>query len=150
MVNVVFCYFISSWFMHFYLVGVAWTSLLLLILTNTCFGNSSEIPLLKYFIYLIMPSPNREPQVNCASVLLGLLLLLFQVSRRLYECLFVSIFSGRIHIVHYFVGIGFYLLVGATVASPMVKIHEGKSKAASQGGLQYKVGVRFPKKLWRP
>ena len=49
------------------------------------------------------------------NVFLVLLILCIQVTRRLYECLYVSIFStSRMHIVHYVLGIYFYTAVGLT------------------------------------
>ena len=62
------------------------------------------------------------PHQECAeisqyhfNVFLVLLLLCVQVSRRLYECLYVSVFSrSRMHIVHYVLGLYFYTAVGLT------------------------------------
>ena len=49
------------------------------------------------------------------NVFVVLLLLCIQVSRRLYECLYVSVFSiSRMHIVHYVLGLYFYTAVGPT------------------------------------
>lgn len=45
-------------------------------------------------------------------------MLLIQVFRRLLESLFVSVFSGKIHISHYAVGIVFYILTGTSLAHP--------------------------------
>ena len=49
------------------------------------------------------------------NVFVVLLLLCVQVSRRLYECLYVSVFStSRMHVVHYVLGLYFYTAVGLT------------------------------------
>ena len=49
------------------------------------------------------------------NVFIVLLLLCVQVTRRLYECLCVSVFSSsRMHLVHYALGLYFYTAVGPT------------------------------------
>uniref|UniRef100_A0A8C4SKH5 Polyprenal reductase n=1 Tax=Erpetoichthys calabaricus TaxID=27687 RepID=A0A8C4SKH5_ERPCA len=54
----------------------------------------------------------------CLSVLLIHLLLWVHSIRRLYECLFISVFSdGVIHIVQYCFGLAYYILLGLTVIS---------------------------------
>uniref|UniRef100_A0A8C4SKG1 Polyprenal reductase n=1 Tax=Erpetoichthys calabaricus TaxID=27687 RepID=A0A8C4SKG1_ERPCA len=56
--------------------------------------------------------------VRVLSVLLIHLLLWVHSIRRLYECLFISVFSdGVIHIVQYCFGLAYYILLGLTVIS---------------------------------
>ena len=53
-----------------------------------------------------------QREVDVAMVLL---LVCVQVSRRLYECLCVSVFSeSRMHILHYVLGMYFYTALGPT------------------------------------
>ena len=49
------------------------------------------------------------------NIFLVLLLLCIQVTRRLYECLYMTIFSNSwMHIIHYVLGLYFYSAVGPT------------------------------------
>ena len=49
------------------------------------------------------------------DTLVAMALLCLQVSRRLYECLFVSVFSkSKMHFLHYVLGIYFYTALGPT------------------------------------
>ena len=49
------------------------------------------------------------------DTLVAMTLLCLQVSRRLYECLFVSVFSNsKMHFLHYVLGIYFYTALGPT------------------------------------
>lgn len=69
--------------------------------------------------------------VDCFTVLVSLVLLLVQTCRRLFECLFISVFTGKIHISHYLVGVVFYILDTAAVAVPFLeaeRIDQGEDK----------------------
>lgn len=71
------------------------------------------------------------PHVDCFTVLVSLVLLLVQACRRLFECLFISVFTGKIHISHYLVGVVFYILDTAAVAVPFLeagRIDQGEDK----------------------
>lgn len=59
---------------------------------------------------------NFNPHVNCFTVLVSVLLLLVQTSRRLFECLFISVFSGKIHLSHFLVGVAYYGLDVTSIA----------------------------------
>lgn len=55
--------------------------------------------------------------VRCQfEVSVSLALICLQVSRRLYECLFVSVFSptASMHLLHYALGMYFYTAIGPT------------------------------------
>ena len=66
-------------------------------------------------------SPFVGPQL---STLLVQLLLLVHSLRRLLECLFVSVFSdGKMHLVQYAFGLGYYITLGLTV---LCSDHVGK------------------------
>lgn len=69
-----------------------------------------------------------EDKADCVSIALGLVMLLIQVFRRLLESLFVSVFSGRIHVSHYAVGITFYILTGTSIAHPYLTRLNNKRK----------------------
>ena len=69
------------------------------------------------------------PHVDCFTVLVSLLLLMVQACRRLFECLFISVFSGKIHMSHYLVGVCYYVLDATALAAPFLgdkKVDKGK------------------------
>lgn len=60
------------------------------------------------------------PHISCFTVLVSLLLLLVQCCRRLFECLFISVFTGKIHLSHYLVGLFYYVLDATALAVPLL------------------------------
>ena len=71
------------------------------------------------FINLLV-SPKWSPAVPCTSVVLSVVLLLFQVGRRFMECCLISVFTGKIHVAHYLVGLLFYALAGLSLSAPLL------------------------------
>lgn len=118
-------YIFFSWFTHFYVAGSSLSCALLWMLTNHCFyKNTSTTDGVSQVLDL-----NYTPHVDCFTVLVSLLLLLAQTCRRLFECLFISVFSGKIHMSHYLVGVAFYVLDATSLAAPFFraeKIDKGK------------------------
>lgn len=112
----VFIFF--SWFTHFYVVGSFLSCALLWMLINHCsYNNTSTTNIVAQLLDL-----NYNPHVNCFTVLVSLLLLLAQTCRRLFECLFISVFTGKIHILHYLVGVSFYVLDVTSLAAPFLRV----------------------------
>ena len=112
--------FPCSWFTHFYGWGVIWNYSLFSVYTINCiFHSGISIPIIGPVIDSITGSLFQQ---HCSTlsqchfnVLLVLMLLCVQVTRRLYECLYVTVFSkSRMHIVHYVLGFYFYTAVGLT------------------------------------
>ena len=90
-----------------------------------CFHIKS--PITEYFPQIL--DLHYTPCVNCFTVLVSLLLLLVQCCRRLFECLFISVFTGKIHLSHYLVGLFYYVLDAIALASPLLgekKMDKGK------------------------
>ncbi|XP_078381124.1 polyprenal reductase-like [Oculina patagonica] len=110
----------NSWFTHFYVVGSSLSCALLLMLINHCFFNNTSIT--DSFAQLL--DLNYTPRVDCFTVLVSLLLLLAQAGRRLFECLFISVFTGRIHISHYLVGIFFYVFDATAMAASFLSVQK--------------------------
>ncbi|XP_031574504.1 polyprenol reductase-like [Actinia tenebrosa] len=107
----------NSWFTHFYIVGVLWTTGLLYSVKIFC-NKEHDTSWLYFFISLITSGSSYTNNIDCLSVVIGLVLLLIQVSRRLLECVCISVFTGRIHLSHYAVGIVYYVLAGASLVAP--------------------------------
>ena len=113
-------FFFHRWFTHFYVVGSSLSCLFLLMLVLHCFHGATSVP--KAMSHIL--SLHFTPHIDCFTAFVSLFLLLVQTCRRLYECCFISVFSSRIHILHYFVGIAFYILDTAAVAVPFLKAEQ--------------------------
>lgn len=118
--------FCSRWFTHFYVWGSFWILSITLVYSCSCvpvpFLQYKQIPVLgdvvRFHIgeflnlkcYLV---PTQQQHMDTAVVLSMLSL---QVTRRLYESLFVSVFSSsaRMHLLHYTLGLFFYPAVALT------------------------------------
>ena len=111
------CY---RWFTHFYVWGVIWNYSLFSVFTFKCvFHSNVSIPIIGPIINTLTGGLLHQECIEVSqyhfNVFFVLLLLCVQVSRRLYECLYVSVFSNsRMHIVHYVLGLYFYAAVGPT------------------------------------
>ncbi|XP_042892297.1 polyprenol reductase-like [Penaeus japonicus] len=103
----------KRWFYHFYVVAsVVVTAALVQVGLIYIKGNA--LPAWEKVLFDILTSPERKPAVTNTAAVIGLVLLALQIYRRLYENLFVSVFSsGHINILHYIVGHTHYL--GAVV-----------------------------------
>ena len=109
---------VSRWFTHFYVWGVVWNYSLFCIFTLNCIILHSDIsiPIIGPIVDILTGErEHTEVGQYHFNVFLVVLLLCVQVTRRLYECLFVTVFSSsRMHIVHYVLGLYFYTAVGLT------------------------------------
>ena len=117
------CFYILNyyrWFTHFYIWGVIWNYSLFSVFALKCiFHSNISIPIISPIINTLTGSLLHRECTEVSqyhfNVFLVLLLLCVQVSRRLYECLYVSVFSNsRMHVVHYVLGLYFYTAVGLT------------------------------------
>lgn len=109
-----------SWFTHFYVAGSSLSCALVCMLINHCvYNNTSTTDGIAQILDL-----NYNPHVNCFTVLICLLLLLGQTCRRLFECLFISVFSGKIHLLHYLVGVAYYGLDVTSIAASFLRVEK--------------------------
>ena len=60
-------------------------------------------------------------QQDCFSILYTLALLTIQLTRRLYESLFVSTFSSKMHLAHFMLGVAFYGFLNFSVVAEIPK-----------------------------
>ena len=110
----------SRWFTHFYIWGAFWILSISLVYSRSCvLFQSNPVPILDDLVslvtggYISHQCRSVLQQHTDTAVVLGMLSV--QVVRRLYECLFVSVFSNaRIHLVHYILGMFFYPAVALT------------------------------------
>ncbi|KAM8746333.1 polyprenal reductase [Acanthopagrus schlegelii] len=106
----------KRWFWHFYAISVGWNGLLLTLYLNFTFQHQSFSSWLTGILDFLTGVPTTKNQAPQLSTLLVQLLFCIHSLRRLMECLFVSVFSdGKIHLVQYVFGLGYYLILGLTV-----------------------------------
>lgn len=115
--NLPYVFIFFSWFTYFYVVGSSLSWALLWMLINHCSYNNTSIT----NIVAQVLDLDYNPHVDCFTVLVSLLLLLAQTCRRLFECLFISVFTGKIHISHYLVGVSFYVLDVTSIAASFLR-----------------------------
>lgn len=115
----------KRWFSHFYIWGSVWILSVTLVFIHSCFLEEllqfPRLPVLDEAVSLVTggflhrhcpAAPMQQEHLDTAVVLSMLSL---QVARRLYESLFVSVFSkSRIHVLHYVLGMLFYPAVALT------------------------------------
>ena len=112
-------------FIHFYVIGSSMSCAFLVILVLHCFFGSTSIP---QDISEIL-GLHFTPSTDCFTVFLSLVLLLVQTCRRLFESLFVSVFTGKMNVAHYLLGVIYYILDATSLAAPLLqcsKRDEGK------------------------
>uniref|UniRef100_A0ACB8E7A7 Uncharacterized protein n=1 Tax=Sphaerodactylus townsendi TaxID=933632 RepID=A0ACB8E7A7_9SAUR len=109
----------KRWFCHFYVVAVIWNGILLLWLIQSLFF-SRPFPVWFQELLSVLGegSQDRNKGGESLSAFLVCLFVWLNSCRRLWECFYISVFSkGVIHVVQYFFGLSYYVLVGLTVLS---------------------------------
>ena len=114
--------FIFRWFTHFYAWGVLWNFTVFYHCVSVCVYNKP--PTVPYMESALTFLSGLHVEEECHTpgltqqhfdTLMAMALICLQVSRRLYECLFVSVFSkSKMHFLHYVLGIYFYTALGPT------------------------------------
>ena len=105
----------NRWFTHFYVWGLFWIiSITIVYFFHCVYLHCVRVPILDNIIHLVT---GNFLHMKCLltfsqrhmDVIVVLSMLIVQVIRRLYECLYVTVFSdARIHLVHYILGLCFY------------------------------------------
>ncbi|CAK6433163.1 unnamed protein product [Pipistrellus nathusii] len=107
----------KRYFSHFYVISVLWNGFLLWCLTQ-CLFLGAPFPDWLYTLLRILGAAQSRGGELALSAFLVLVFLWLHSLRRLFECLYVSVFSNAvIHIVQYCFGLVYYVLVGLTVLS---------------------------------
>ncbi|XP_077857631.1 polyprenal reductase isoform X7 [Macaca mulatta] len=111
----------SSWdyryFSHFYIISVLWNGFLLWCLSQSLFLGA-PFPSWLHGLLRILGAAQFQGGELALSAFLVLVFLWLHSIRRLFECLYVSVFSNvMIHVVQYCFGLVYYVLVGLTVLS---------------------------------
>lgn len=124
--------YLFRWFIHFYAFGLTWNVYLLVTFLQSC---TQDDPSLQGFLRLLstIKGNSINSGLDCFSVLFTLSLLTIQLARRLYESLFVSSFSGEMHLGHYVIGLVFYALVNLTIVAEIpTPLQQGMGKQVFQ------------------
>ncbi|XP_063579513.1 polyprenol reductase isoform X3 [Pongo abelii] len=105
------------YFSHFYIISVLWNGFLLWCLTQSLFLGA-PFPSWLHGLLRILGAAQFQGGELALSAFLVLVFLWLHSLRRLFECLYVSVFSNvMIHVVQYCFGLVYYVLVGLTVLS---------------------------------
>ena len=132
-INIIILFIVSlllfRWFTWFYLWGVIWNAIILYYYVSVHLFSQST-PLLKPLIFSLYIAfyPYQPQETTCCctqqhlEVLLALILVCFQIGRRLYESLFITEFgSSKMHLLHFVYGVFFYTALGPAVLSHLSK-----------------------------
>nr|XP_015305948.1 PREDICTED: polyprenol reductase isoform X2 [Macaca fascicularis] len=107
----------KRYFSHFYIISVLWNGFLLWCLSQSLFLGA-PFPSWLHGLLRILGAAQFQGGELALSAFLVLVFLWLHSIRRLFECLYVSVFSNvMIHIVQYCFGLVYYVLVGLTVLS---------------------------------
>lgn len=99
----------KAWFKHYYIYGVV-VSAYMVAVTFGCFVFEHDIPGREILVDLI--GSNRNIVVDQYGVMIVCVMMLIQHTRRIYECVFVSVYSkGTMNILHYLLGVLLYSTV---------------------------------------
>ncbi|XP_024429463.2 polyprenal reductase [Desmodus rotundus] len=107
----------KRYFSHFYIISVLWNGFLLWCLTQSLFLGV-PFPHWLHTLLRILGAAQAQGGELALSAFLVLVFLWLHSWRRLFECLYVSVFSSSVmHVVQYCFGLAYYVLVGLTVLS---------------------------------
>ncbi|KAF6372563.1 steroid 5 alpha-reductase 3 [Rhinolophus ferrumequinum] len=107
----------KRYFSHFYVISVLWNGFLLWCLTQSLFLGA-PFPSWLHTLLRILGAVQFRGDELALSAFLVLVFVWLHSLRRLFECVYVSVFSNAmIHVVSYCFGLVYYILVGITVLS---------------------------------
>ncbi|KAI8830207.1 3-oxo-5-alpha-steroid 4-dehydrogenase-domain-containing protein [Chytriomyces cf. hyalinus JEL632] len=123
-------------FTHFYVVGSAMSSILLLWIVALPFSDSAMSVLSRLPRSDTILSETDSTNLLYTQLVLASSMMLFQTLRRLFECLFVQSFSAsaKMHVLHYLNGILFYSV------TPVAMMIDGVLVLPSNGAFKFVLG----------
>ncbi|XP_076345045.1 polyprenal reductase [Tachypleus tridentatus] len=140
----------KSWFLHFYIFASILYSLVAWMIYSVYF-QKKQVPHFVLDLLHIFAGPNQRANVSQEAVILVSLLLLLHIYQRLYECVNVNVFSvGKINILHYCVGYGFYVGVTLTILeeAPGFSLNETGELTHSWSSVKWYQGFGVLLGLW--
>lgn len=94
----------KSFYKHFYLFGSVWSTTALLLATYTYFFNGDNLHIVRMLLDMV-GGYHRKTSVSAVSAWLALTLFTVHLYRRLYETIYVNIFSNTcMNAAHYILG----------------------------------------------
>lgn len=115
----------KAWFKHYYYYGVVVSSYMV-VLTVGCFTFHKDIPGREQLMGIFS---DRVQVIDEYAAMMISIMMLFQHCRRIYECLFVSVYSkGTMNILHFLLGFLLYSTVQACAVcdGPALKVPSGE------------------------
>jgi 3-oxo-5-alpha-steroid 4-dehydrogenase 3 len=112
----------KRWFTHFYMLSIViFVSSLIIVLTY--YAQGVELTMTSSFDIQIFKDIHK-----ISSLVFTLILMIVQCSRRLYESLYISVYSNnsKINVIHYAFGHVFYILAALSTIGPI--LFSGTSK----------------------
>lgn len=137
----------KRWYQHFYIIGVVVNSLLLGIVCRAVFlGQPLPASLTSLLQWLQFPV-SHTGEADAIPALLVLTLEQLQVIRRCYETFCINVFSERatMTMLHYLLGIIFYMSIGLTVlaGTDYMELHHTKPVSCIEALLYVAAVVMF-------
>ncbi|RWS23674.1 polyprenol reductase-like protein [Leptotrombidium deliense] len=103
------------WFYHFYLFATTFYTILGCSVIQVYIFNQRMPKFLSELLDSFVGT-HRKSTVTPESVIMAMLLIIIQVTRRLSECIFLSVYSdAKMNVIHYIFGFSFYFGVGLSV-----------------------------------
>ncbi|CAJ0579391.1 unnamed protein product, partial [Mesorhabditis spiculigera] len=107
----------KRWFAHFYLIAVIWTGFLIGYANAISHAVTTQP---KWVLEYLASMTSSQPHYSWTTGLLALSLIMFHVTRRCQESLFVSVYSDmKMNVFHYIMGIAHYIAFPLTVVCEM-------------------------------
>ncbi|XP_071949465.1 polyprenal reductase-like [Antedon mediterranea] len=108
----------KSYFKHYYLTSMISNGYLLWVLVNVYFLGGQAPSWYIKCVQMLTYYPVNKPSVSHLSVLLMATVIVFQGTKRFLECVILSKYSkATMNVVHYVLGITFYLFCGFSLIS---------------------------------
>ncbi|XP_014669285.1 PREDICTED: polyprenol reductase-like [Priapulus caudatus] len=104
------CHVPKRYFTHYYIIATLWNGFLTAVLLHGYYFNKSTPFTWLGELFDFLTGPRDGARVDALSAGLGMTMLFVHVARRLYECLFVSVYSqSTMSWLTYIIGCAYYL-----------------------------------------
>nr|XP_002129419.1 polyprenol reductase [Ciona intestinalis] len=112
----------KSYFTHYYILASIWNTVCFITISRICFGLMTN----NWIASLFLMHSTANASGDKLSLLLCMLMLTVHSMKRLYECLFISVFSNKtkMGIIQYVWGNTYYILLAPTMISECLPLHK--------------------------
>ncbi|CAK8684532.1 unnamed protein product [Clavelina lepadiformis] len=114
--------FPKRYFTHYYVLATLWNGACCFTIVALCYGRLDN----NWVANSFMLHESDQPKGDQLSVIMVIIMITLHSAKRLYECLFVSVFSSnaRINAIHYIWGFTYYLLLAPTLISECLPLNK--------------------------